>query len=256
MASSDRKGGGLSVRTLAIASLASAAAATVVSRVFPPGTVYASAFTPVIVAAVSELLNRPVDRVTSLREQRRTLIRQQRATETSRVLGEEPNPLRGAPSFAQGAEGFDDEPTAGNGHRTGGDPLEGVRIHGRRRRVLHPKVWIATGLIAFAVAVAALTLPELIFGGAISSHHGTTLFGGGSAKSKSKNKNQQNTTSTQPQQSKPKNGQTTPATPAPSSGTTSPSQTTPQSTAPQKSPQQTTPQQTSPIPTTPAPGAP
>ena len=180
MASSDRKGGGVSVRTLAIASLASASAATITSRVFPPGTVYASALTPVIVAAVGELLNRPVNRVTSLREQRRAMLREQREAEVSRVLGEEPNPLRGAPSFAQGAEGFDDE-AATNGHRTGGDPLEGARIHGRvRRRVLHPKVWIATGVIAFAIAVAVLTLPELIFGGAIATNHKTTIFGGSS----------------------------------------------------------------------------
>jgi cytoskeletal protein RodZ len=152
-------------------------------------------------------------------------------------------------------------PTApGNG---GGPPpqdtegLTPIRTYGRgRRRPIHLKIALITGLVAFAIAVAVLTLPELIFGGAISSHHNTTLFGGGGAgKSKTdKNKNQQDTTSTQPQQSKQQNGQTTPA--PPQSGTKPPSTSGPSSTTPQKSPQQTTPQQTSPIPTTPTTPAP
>src|SRR5204863_2543100 len=91
------------------------------------------------------------------------------------------SPLRGAPDFAQGREGFEDV-TAGNGHQAARDPLEGVTLHGpsRRSRILHPKVWIATGLAAFAIAAAVLTLPELIFGGAVTTKHRTTLFGGGS----------------------------------------------------------------------------
>src|SRR6476646_5184246 len=99
MADPDRKGGdGLSLRTLVIASAASLTAAMVTSRVFPPGTIYASALTPVIVAAVSEMLSRPADRVSELRRQRRTL-----AMEAARApYGEEGAPLRGAPEFAQG----------------------------------------------------------------------------------------------------------------------------------------------------------
>src|SRR3954468_8446957 len=100
MADPDRKGGsGLSLRTLAIASAASVTAAMVSSRIFPPGTIYASAVTPVIVAAVSEMLNRPVDRVAELRRQRRTLV-----LEASRApYGEEGAALHGAPDIAQGA---------------------------------------------------------------------------------------------------------------------------------------------------------
>src|SRR5436190_21885592 len=105
VADPDRKGGGgLSGRTVAIASAASAMAAMVTSRLFPPGTIYASALTPVIVAAVSEMLNRPADAVSELRRQRRALILDQRSLETARVLGEDPNPLRGAPEFAQGED--------------------------------------------------------------------------------------------------------------------------------------------------------
>ncbi len=186
----DRKGGGgLSLRTLAIASAASMTAALVTSRLFPPGTAYTAALTPVIVAAVSEILHRPVDRVTELRRERRTMVLEARELETSRVLGEETSPLAGAPEFAQG--GAADE-LIGNGS---GDH-EPMRIHGRARsRALHPKVWIATGLAAFAITVAVLTLPELLFGGSVSTSRDTTIFGGGSSSSK-KTETQTETTTT------------------------------------------------------------
>jgi hypothetical protein len=173
VADPDRQGGGgLSVRTLLIASAGSLTAAVLTSRLFPPGTIYASALTPVIVAAVSEVLNRPADRVSELRRQRRTLV-----LEASRApLGEEGAALRGAPEFAQGAAA-DEELVTTNG--SGHEPP--IRIHRPRRRLLHPKVWIATGLVAFAVAAALLTLPELIFGGAVATTHRTTFFGGGSS---------------------------------------------------------------------------
>src|SRR5438067_13832088 len=102
-------GGGPSPRTLVTASVASLTAAIVTSRIFPPGTVYASALTPVIVAAAGELMNRPVDRMTALREQRRTMVLEERRAQPSRALGEEPSPLRGAPAFAQGAEPPEEE---------------------------------------------------------------------------------------------------------------------------------------------------
>jgi hypothetical protein len=220
MADPDRKGGdGLSLRTLAIASAASLTAATATSRIFPPGTIYASALTPVIVAAVSEILGRPANRVSEIRKQRRTLAMQAARS----PYGEESAPLRGAPGFAQGAAA-DEELGATNGNGAGDAPP--ISIHGRsRRRLLHPKVWVATGLVAFAVAAAALTLPELIFGGAIASGHRTTYFGGGS-RSSSSTKTQTTTTSTQTQPQKTVT-QTVPAqTPAQSTDT----QTTPTET--------------------------
>jgi hypothetical protein len=177
VADPDRNGGGgLSLRTLVIASAASLTAAVVSSRLFPPGTIYASAMTPVIVAAVSELLNRPANRVSELRRQRRTLV-----YEAARAPhGEEAAALRGAPEFAQGSAA--DEELAVHGNGTGDPPP--IRIHGTRSRLLHPKVWLVTGLVAFAIAAAVLTLPELIFGGALGSQHRTTYFGGGSSSTK------------------------------------------------------------------------
>jgi hypothetical protein len=221
MADPDRKGGdGLSLRTLGIASAASLTAAMVTSRVFPPGTIYASALTPVIVAAVSEMLHRPVDRVSELRRQRRTLV-----MEASRApYGEEGAPLRGAPEFAQGAAAEEELGTT-NGNGTDDQPR--ITIHGRsRRRLLHPKVWLVTGLAAFAIGLAVLTLPELIFGGAIASNHRTTYLGGGSGSSSTKT--QTTTTSTQPDSQK-------------TVTKTVPAQTTPQSTDTQTT---TTPTQT------------
>lgn len=163
MADPDRRGGGgLSLRTLAIASAASLAAATVTSRLFPPGTIYASAVTPVLVAAVSELLRRPTDRVVELRRQRRTVVVE---AQEQRIEAGQSTPIHGSGGLAESTT----------------RPAE-IRIHGRqplRRRILHPKVWITTGLIAFAIAIAVLTVPELIFGGAVATNDRTTFFGGG-----------------------------------------------------------------------------
>lgn len=66
--------GGLSIQTLAIASLASAAAAIVVHEVWRGGAILGAAITPVIVAIVSESLRKPADRVAARREARRQAI--------------------------------------------------------------------------------------------------------------------------------------------------------------------------------------
>lgn len=55
--------GGLSVRTLAIASAASALATYLVPMIWQPGTIPAAAATPVIVALISEALSRPAEHV-------------------------------------------------------------------------------------------------------------------------------------------------------------------------------------------------
>ena len=195
----DRKGGGgLSLRTLAIASAASMTAALVTSRLFPPGTAYTAALTPVIVAAVSELLHRPADRVSELRRQRQTMVLEARELETAQVLGEETSPLAGAPDFVQGDAA---DELIGNGSGA----HQPMRTYGRSRsRALHPKVWIVTGLAAFAIAAAVLTLPELIFGGSVSTKRDTTLFGGGSSSAKTETETKTTTTpsetTTTPQQ--------------------------------------------------------
>ncbi len=236
MAQPDRRGGGgLSLRTLTIASAASLTAALVTSRAFPPGTIYASALTPVIVAAVSEMLNRPADRVSELRRQRRTLV-----MEAARApYGEEGGALQGAPGFAQGAAA---EEELGTLHGNGSGDQPPIRVHGSaRRRLLHPKVWLVTGAIAFVIAVAALTLPELIFGGAVANSHRTTYFGGGSSSTKTKT-TETKTTTTPSQQTVT---QTVPSQTPPATET----QTTPTDTATTPTDTSTTPTDTSTTPT-------
>ena len=63
MSKPDRNRGGLSVRTLAIASAASALATYLVPMIWQPGTIPAAAATPVIVALISEALSRPAEHV-------------------------------------------------------------------------------------------------------------------------------------------------------------------------------------------------
>jgi uncharacterized membrane protein YvlD (DUF360 family) len=237
-------GEGLSLQTLVVAAVASAVAAVVVSHVWKDGTVIAAAMTPVIVAITKELLVRPMES-----ELVRKPVQQVGRLASGRIAVPGRSGARGSTEEGRVLPPTEEQPSPP------------IRTYGSaRRRPPHLKIALITGLVAFVIAAAALTLPELIFGGAISSHRSTTLFGGagGGSKSKQKNKNQNqnNSTSTQPQQSKQQNGQTTPATTPPSSGSTTPSQTTPRSTTPQRTPQQTTPQQTTPLPTAPQTPAP
>ena len=237
-------GEGLSLQTLVVAAAASAVAAIVVSHLWKDGTVIAAAMTPVIVAITkemlarpleSELVRKPVQQVGRLASSGRLVVPGRagaRSSGETRVL---PPP---------------DESPAEPGNGTASVPIR--TYSSGRRRPPHLKIAVITGLIAFLIAAAVLTLPELIFGSAITSHHSTTLFGGGGGSKKSdKNKN---TSTTPQQQSQP--GQTTPAAPPPTTGSQSP-RPTPQQTTPSKPPQQqTAPQQTTPVPTTPTTPAP
>jgi hypothetical protein len=109
------------------------------------------------------------------------MVLEARERQAARVLGEDPSPLRGAPGFALGADAPEVEMPRSNGSGA----MEPMRVHGNPAwKRIHPKVAIATGLAAFAIAVAALTLPELIFGGAVATRHRTTFFGGGQTTSK------------------------------------------------------------------------
>jgi uncharacterized membrane protein YvlD (DUF360 family) len=240
------RGEGLSLQTLVIAAAASAVAAIVVSHVWKGGTVIAAAMTPVIVSIVKELLARPIES-----EIVRKPVQQVGRIASSKLTV----PVRPRTATRGGGEPVL-PPT--EQHDDAGPPADGeitpMRTYGRmRRRPVHLKIALITGLVGFLIAAAALTLPELIFGGAISSHHDTTLFGGGSTSTNKKNTN--GTSTTQQQQSKPGSSQTTPTKPPPTSGGSKPS-TTPAPTSPQKSPQQTTPQQTTPVPTAPTTPAP
>jgi hypothetical protein len=64
---SDKGGGALSLSTLLVASLASAASAVVVHQVWQPGAIIGAAITPILVAVFSEALRSPTKRVTAVR---------------------------------------------------------------------------------------------------------------------------------------------------------------------------------------------
>ena len=83
MSSENRNRGGLSLRTLAIASAASALATYLVPMIWRPGTIPAAAATPVIVALISEALSRPAEHVS----QAGRLVRVPRSRFGGRDLG-------------------------------------------------------------------------------------------------------------------------------------------------------------------------
>jgi hypothetical protein len=187
--------------TLVIASAASASAALVVSQLWIAGTWIAAAVTPVLVALFSELLHRPTTRIA------------RGITSDRPALAESP------------AERSGTEPPV-RIYRAG----SGTPARTRRRKIAYRAVF-TTAAIALAIAVAALTIPELVAGQSVGRNNGrTTFFGGGGGKKKAKEQQTPTTptrtgqqTETQPTTS---TEQTTPTTPT----NTTPSTTTPPST--------------------------
>jgi hypothetical protein len=210
-----RGGSGFHLGTLIVAAISAVVAATVVSRIWQPGTVMATAMTPVLVTLVKEALERPARRVSSLAG---------RATAVPVELERRPEPIGSPPAVVV----------------TDDAGLTPMRVYRPARRVRRRwKLAIATGLLAFLIAVAAMTLPELVAGrSVVSASHDTTIFGGRrhtaastSTPAKKKIKSTQDTVSTEqqtPQDTTSTQQQTTtqtqPAAPAPQTQT----QATPQ----------------------------
>jgi hypothetical protein len=245
-----RAGGGLSPLTLVAASVASVISAVVVSHVWGPGTLYGAAATPVIVALVSEALQRPRRVLTTVREARSTGAFDPLEEGRRGVL--EGDLATGGPA----------DPTARTDHRVAGPRVP------RRRSVA---IALATGAIAFTIAAFVLTGSELVFGGSSVGRGSarTTLFGGSPAKHQGQTKQKDDaakqqteqrqtpSTSTAPSQSTTAPATTTPTTPAPTAPTTTTPSTGTTTPAPSQAPPQTTtqapqpPVQTTPAPTTP-----
>lgn len=146
----------LSIETLVISALAAVAAAVLVPMFWERGTLIATAMTPVIVSLASEALRRPTQKI---------------KTAAPRVVV----PRRGT------TERFDplppDERDAAPAIRAD-DPF-GLRAPARRPVRHHWRLALATGAIAFVIAVVGLTMSELVFGGPATREDGrTTIFGG------------------------------------------------------------------------------
>ena len=232
---------GLDLGTLVVAAISAVIAATVVSRLWQAGTVMATAMTPVVVTLIKEALDRPARRVSSIatRAAAPPLARATRAVA-------EPPPEAYAPPPPLGP-----------------DPgLSEMRVY-RRERANPGRRWklaLVTGLLAFVIGVAVLTLPELVAGHSVlSSSHDTTIFGGHRSTSASKTStptDKQTTTgqstTTTGTQSQTTTTQTDTTTTAPNGQQTT-TQTAPAAPAPTQSTPTTTqpPAQTQPPPATP-----
>jgi uncharacterized membrane protein YvlD (DUF360 family) len=215
----------LNVRTLVIASVASAAAALITSQFWIRGTPIAAALTPIIVTLVSELLHRPTEK-----------IAQRMTAETDALpeaAGAEPPP----PSEETSPRPAPD--TDFKVYRTGS---------ARRKRIAWATV-LTTGLLAFVIAAVVLTVPELIAGGSIGGRDRATTL----VPSKQK-KSDGGDATRQPDQETVTDEQTvTETVPSDPETVTETTPSGPQSrTVPTTPQQQTTPPPTATTPTTPA----
>jgi hypothetical protein len=224
----------VNMRTLVIASVASAAAAAVTSQLWIHGTWLAAALTPALVALISEAMHRPTERIARAWTSDRPALGAGASRHADQPApADEPLRPRAAPGPAPG------------GSRAAGAPGP-VRVYRqptdrapRRRSALG--VVAATAAIAFVIAVAALTAGDLISGGSIGKGSGsTTLFSTGSKK-KEQPQREAAPTQTTPEQT------STSEPPPPTTGTAPeqpPSDTAPTTPVPESPPGEPAPETT------------
>ena len=158
----------LSIHTLLISSLAAVAAAIVVPMLWERGSILATAVTPVVVAIVSEALNRPAKAITAVTPK---VVPRRTATGAA---------LRSEQPTGVGARG--DGPEQLPPRRE--DPF-GLYEEERPRRRFPWKLAIVTGLLAAVIGAAVVTASELaVFGHQIgNTDRSTGLLGGRSSES-------------------------------------------------------------------------
>lgn len=170
--SEPRRQSNIDLTTLLIAAAASAFTAWVTSTFWQGGTLLTAAISPVIVTIVREMLAKPADKLKTTTR----LVRDRATGRTEAIEVPVEDDERGeAPGV----------PEIGTPTQEHGD----VRIYGRSRR--RWTVAIVTGLLAFAVAAIAFTIPELVSGSSLGGgggHGGTTFFGGHDKKRDRSNK--------------------------------------------------------------------
>jgi hypothetical protein len=156
----------LSIQTLMISSLAAVAAAIVVPMFWERGSLIATAITPIVVAIVSEALNRPAKVITAAAPR----VTRRSATGAA---------VRSPQPTGVGARG--DGPEQLPPRRE--DPF-GLYEDERPRRRVPWKLAIVTGLLAAVIGAAVVTASELaVFGHQIgNTHRSTGLLGGKSSK--------------------------------------------------------------------------
>jgi hypothetical protein len=222
----------LSIRTLVIASAASATAAVITSQFWASGTPIAAAVTPVLVSLVSEMLHRPTEKIA------------ERLTVDAPVgRARQPAMRRGG---HQGREvppvPTDRTPVEPPPVDTGPVPVNVYRQPGGgKRRRIAVGVVVTTAALAFAIAAVALTVPELIAGQSIGkSDRKSTYFGGHHRKKSEEQPQDQQTTPTETQtqstQTTPEDKNKESTTPSEDKQKTTTQKTTTQKTTPQSQP--------------------
>lgn len=147
--------GGISLKTLAVASISSALAAYVVQSVWRPGTLVAAAAMPVLVALLSEAINRPTAQVSRAGAQFSRAGQQ--VSRAGRQVRERRSRRRPGDPSPEAAYTLHDD----------------VR---RRRRI---RLAVLTGALGFILVGAAWTTAELVAGQSLfGGEQRTTYFGG------------------------------------------------------------------------------
>jgi hypothetical protein len=185
------KSGGLSLQTLLISSVSAAVAAAVVPLFWEKGSIFATAITPIVVAIVSEALNRPAKAITAAAPKvtrRSATGAALRSPQPSGVGARGAGPER----VARGQDGAPPPqtresaaPPAWSGNAE--DPF-GLHAAEPARRRFPLRLAVATGLVAALIGAGIVTASELtVFGHSIGhSNRETSLFGGKEKPSKSK----------------------------------------------------------------------
>ena len=211
MSSGSHSGGNerqLSIRTLTIASAASASAAALTSQLWIHGTRIAAAITPVVVALVSEALGRPAERL-------------------ARTYAQEARPSRPAQAHRASTLATD----GGNAA-----PVRIYRQPGARpsRPRLSPRIVLVTAALALVIAAAAITAGELLSGSSLAGGEArTTLVGGQSDSSAGRDdsgaasEEERKPAEDGQGEQTPSRGSTPPATGDPTTGEPAPPETTP-----------------------------
>lgn len=244
---SERAQRDLDLSTLVIAALASVVAAVVTSKLWASGTLVSTAMTPVIVALVKEYAKRPVRKIGQVAKAPLVAVRTQPYRIPAPFESVPPDARRGRVLEADRPDPDEYEPLEtvvppGEGAATE-TPYRVYRKRSRTRRWW--VVGLVTGLVAFVVAAAVITIPELVGGGSVAGSGRTTLFSGHRSTSKP-NSDKTRTTTTPASTSGTSSSPSTSTTPSSSSSDSesssgSSSSSTPQSTTTTPAPTATTP---------------
>lgn len=226
----------IEIRTLVIASIASAVAAIVVSRVWTAGTPIAAAATPVLITLFREALDRPTSKIA------------ERLTTDSPAVADTTirEPAHDRPGATEVSDPEQTQPGDVRIYRQ--QPTAAGRAFGK----ISPKVVLLTGLIAFVIAGVVVTAGQVAIDNPFGNDgKGAIILGQHKKKSKKsgQEEEQKTVTETTPAETVPPRTTTVPAPDQKQrTTTTQPQTTTPQQTTPQAAPKSQTPTTTTPAP--------